>query len=50
MLIIMTLFQIYAETRRNILEGNGISRQDIAILRDGFTEFQVKYKVITFSV
>ena len=50
MLIIMTLFQIYAERRRNILEGNGISRQDIAILRDGFTEFQVKYKVITFSV
>jgi len=35
--------RIYAETRRNILEGNGIS-QDIAILRDGFSQFQVKYK------
>ena len=40
---------IYAETRRNILEENGM-RQDIVILCDGFTQFQVKYKVIAYCV
>jgi hypothetical protein len=39
--------KMYAETRRNILEENGM-RQDIVILRDGFTQFQVKYKVIAY--
>jgi Cdc25 family phosphatase len=34
---------IYAETRQNILNGNDM-RQDIVILRDGFSQFQVKYK------
>lgn len=35
--------RIYAEVRQNILHGNEM-RQDIVILRDGFTQFQVKYK------
>jgi Cdc25 family phosphatase len=35
--------RIYAETRQNILEGNAIP-QEIVILRDGFTQFQVKHK------
>ncbi|KAF9525521.1 Rhodanese-like domain-containing protein [Crepidotus variabilis] len=35
--------RIYAETRENVLKGNDISHE-VAILRDGFTEFQVKYK------
>ena len=40
---------MYAETRRNISEENGM-HQDIVILRDGFTQFQVKYKVISYCV
>ena len=43
------LFRSYAETRQNILEGNAIP-QDIVILRDGFTQFQVKYKVNAYCV
>ncbi|KAF8799027.1 Rhodanese-like protein [Phlegmacium glaucopus] len=35
--------RIYAETRQNILQGND-KRQDIVILRDGFAQFQAKYR------
>ena len=35
---------MYAETRRNILQGDDIDHE-IAILRDGFTDFQLKYRV-----
>ncbi|KAJ3513497.1 hypothetical protein NLJ89_g2915 [Agrocybe chaxingu] len=36
--------RIYAETRKNILEGQDIDHE-VAILRDGFSQFQVKFKV-----
>jgi len=35
--------RIYAEARKNILEGKDIPH-DVVILRDGFTQFQFKYK------
>ncbi|CAA7262915.1 unnamed protein product [Cyclocybe aegerita] len=35
--------QTYAETRKNILEGQDINHE-VAILRDGFSQFQVKFK------
>ncbi|KAF8195404.1 Rhodanese-like domain-containing protein [Pholiota molesta] len=35
--------RIYSETRRNILEGQD-TPHEIAILRDGFSQFQVKFK------
>lgn len=36
--------KVYAETRKNILEGKDIDHE-VVILRDGFTEFQAKYRV-----
>jgi len=39
--------QMYAETRKNILEDKNTD-QEIAILRDGFTDFQSKYRVGSF--
>jgi len=36
--------KVYAETRKNILEGKDIAHE-VVILRDGFTEFQAKYRV-----
>lgn len=38
------VLQIYAETRKNVLSGNDIP-YEVVILRDGFSQFQVKYKV-----
>ncbi|KAF8895657.1 Rhodanese-like domain-containing protein [Infundibulicybe gibba] len=35
--------RIYEETRRNILEENDIPH-DVAVLRDGFTQFQAKFR------
>ncbi|KAF8879090.1 Rhodanese-like domain-containing protein [Gymnopilus junonius] len=34
--------RIYAETRQNVLEND--IHHEVAILRDGFSEFQLKYK------
>ncbi|KAF9568736.1 Rhodanese-like protein [Agrocybe pediades] len=35
--------RIYSETRQNVLDGNDIDHE-VVILRDGFSQFQVKYK------
>ncbi|RDB17796.1 Dual specificity phosphatase ibp1 [Hypsizygus marmoreus] len=35
--------RIYEETRRNILQGNDIPHE-VAVLREGFTQFQTKFK------
>ena len=35
--------KIYAETRQNVLEND--IRHEVAILRDGFSQFQLNYKV-----
>lgn len=39
--------KIYEETRNNILEGEALQKQQVAILRDGFVGFQDKYRVIS---
>ena len=38
------VLQIYSETRKNVLSGNDIPHE-VLILRDGFSQFQVKHKV-----
>jgi hypothetical protein len=38
------IWQVYSDTRQNILDGNA-SPQEVVILRDGFSQFQIKYKV-----
>lgn len=38
--------QIYSETRKNVLSNDIL--HEVAILRDGFSQFQVKYKVCFF--
>jgi len=35
--------RIYSETRKNVLFGNDIPHE-VAILRDGFSQFQIKFK------
>ncbi|KAF5315085.1 hypothetical protein D9619_007352 [Psilocybe cf. subviscida] len=35
--------RIYSETRKNVLDGTA-GPQEVVILRDGFSQFQVKYK------
>ncbi|PBK75009.1 Rhodanese-like protein [Armillaria solidipes] len=35
--------RVYAETRQNVLEESPL-KADVAILKDGFTQFQVKFK------
>lgn len=37
--------RIYAETRQNMLQETEPNQPEVLILRDGFTQFQVKYKV-----
>ncbi|KIY64479.1 Rhodanese-like protein [Cylindrobasidium torrendii FP15055 ss-10] len=36
--------RIYAETRQNMLQEAEPNQPEVLILRDGFTQFQVKYK------
>ncbi len=36
--------RVYAETRQNVLEESPL-KADVAILKDGFTQFQVKFEV-----
>ncbi|KAG6833452.1 hypothetical protein H0H87_006818 [Tephrocybe sp. NHM501043] len=38
-----TLSQIYEETRQNVLGGKDIPHE-VAVLRDGFSQFQAKFK------
>lgn len=36
--------RIYEETRKNVLQGTDIPHE-VAVLRDGFSQFQAKYRV-----
>ena len=41
--------RVYAESRQNMLQEEEPDRPDVFILKDGFTQFQVKYKVCSTS-
>ncbi|KAK7028105.1 Cdc25 phosphatase Ibp1 [Paramarasmius palmivorus] len=42
--LILCTKQIYQETRQNVLDEGAESPTEVMVLRDGFSQFQVKYK------